>query len=94
MGNLWRYLNVIVMMMHRVLYFDCADGYLYFRNNFFGGGGVYNCIYHELIYSIVELHGHDDGMYYHPTSRIDFHHPFKDVLNRLALQVVTCSTVT
>ena len=55
---------------------DCAYGSINFRNIIFGGGGVHNGILHQIIYSFVELHVHEDSFYYHDASGIDFHNPF------------------
>ena len=55
---------------------ECMDSYLNFRNMFFVGGGVYNDVFHQLVYSLVELHVHEEIFYYHATSRIDFHNQF------------------
>ena len=55
---------------------DCADGYINLSEVFFGCGGVHNGIFYQLVYIIVELHVHEDSMYYHATSRIYCHHLF------------------
>ena len=55
---------------------DCEYGSINFRDAFFCGGGVHNKIFHQLVYSLVKLHVHEDSMYYHATSGIDFHNLF------------------
>ena len=56
--------------------FDCADGSFNFINMLFGGRGVHNGIFHQLIYSLVGIYVHKDSFYYHTNSGIYFHNPF------------------
>ena len=73
--------------------FDCADGSLILRNLFFGGRGVHNEIFLHLIHSIVELHVHDNSLYYHATSGIYVHNLFKVLFNCFYVWVGMCLTV-
>ena len=47
---------------------DCEDGSINFRDVFFGCRGLHNGILHRLVYSFVEIHVHEDTLYYHITS--------------------------
>ena len=53
--------------------FDYADGYLNFRDVFFGCGVVNTFFPYELVYSIFKLNVYEDSLYYHATSEIYFH---------------------
>ena len=57
--------------------FDCKDGYFHFRNMFFSSGGANDDIVHQFIYGIFKLHIYEESLYYHATSGIYFHIPFK-----------------
>ena len=64
---------------------ECAYGSLNLRNVFFGGGGVDKVkFFHHII--LVELHVHEDSLYYHDTSGIDFHKPFL-----IFIQMLVCT---
>ena len=71
--------------------FEYADASFNFINMFFSGGGFHNGIVHHLIYSIVKIHVHEDSLYYHATSGIDLHNPFKrftQLINRMDWHVL------
>ena len=55
---------------------DCADGSLNFSNILFGRGGVHGGIFCQLVYIFVEIHIHEDILYHHATSGIDFNNLF------------------
>ena len=65
-------------------------GSFYLSNMFFGGRGFHNDVFHQIVYIIVELHVHEDSLYYHDTSGIDIHNPFKYLINCLAIRVGMC----
>ena len=68
----------------------CSDGYLNFSEVFFVSGGVHNDIFRQIVYSLVDFHVYEDGLYYHDTSGIDIHNPFKYLINCLAIRVGMC----
>ena len=74
--------------------FDCAYDYFNLSNILFRGGCVNNIILHQIIYGIVKLNFHEDSLYYHATSGIDFHNPFNYLLKCLDIWVGMCYKVT
>ena len=76
--------------------FDCEDISITinFSKMFFGSGDVHNKNFHQLIYSIVGIHFHDDRFYYQDNSGINFITHLKDLLNCLFIRVGMCSTDT
>ena len=57
-------------------FFKFAYGYFDLINILFGDGGAHNDIFHQIIYSLVELCFHDFIFYYHANSGIYGHIPF------------------
>ena len=66
--------------------FHYVDGLFNISDMLFSSGVVKNIIVHNIVYGLVNIYVHEGSMYYHATSRIDFHNHLK-----IFTQLFSCS---